>query len=183
MAKMTEIQAGKNRPCPCGSGRRAKRCCGMDRSRSEVDSPIAFLEHAARKRSGAITHRCEHCQSKLFMEVLLLPAHHESGRLTLPRPLPATLATMRDAMRDADPDAIADALAPAVELVDTPAVRLSLGKAILALEAQGRCTAEVCAIALNDLAGPSHSALAMAALFATLAEQAGVHEVLSRMTA
>jgi len=145
---------------------------------------MAFLERAARKHSWAITHRCEHCQAELFMEVLLLPEHHESCRLALPRPLPAVLATLRDAMAAADTDAIADALALAVELVDTPAARFSLGRAVLALEAQGRRTPEVCAIALDDLAGSSHhSALVMAALFSTLAGHGAVPEHLTRMTA
>ncbi|MGH8995949.1 MAG: SEC-C metal-binding domain-containing protein [Acidimicrobiales bacterium] len=183
MAKRSETQRGKNRPCPCGSGRRAKRCCGVAPTPAVLDSSMAFLERAARQRSGAITHRCEHCQSKLFMEVLLLPEHYESCRLALPRPLPVAFARLRDAIRAADGDAIADALAPAVELVDTPEVRFSLGQAILALEEQGRCTAEVCAIALDDLAGSSHSALTMAALLSTLTEQAGVQKVPSRMTA
>ena len=26
--KMTSMQAGRNDPCPCGSGKKYKRCCG-----------------------------------------------------------------------------------------------------------------------------------------------------------
>lgn len=148
-----------------------------------LDSPMQSLERAARQRSGAITHRCEHCQSELYMEMLLLPEHHPSCRLTLPQPLPPLLAVMRDGVRIADGDAIGDVLAEAVELVDTPLARLSLAQAVLDLEAQGRCTAELCAIALEDLAGSSHSALVMTALFATLGAQSGVHSGRSRLTA
>ncbi|MHB8594375.1 MAG: hypothetical protein ACYDB3_08615 [Acidimicrobiales bacterium] len=144
---------------------------------------MEFLERAARQRSGAITHRCEHCQTSLYLEVLMLPERHESCRLELPRPLPTTFAGLRDAMSAADTDAIADALVSAVELVDTPAIRYSLGRAVLALEAQGGCSPEICAIALDDLAGSNHSALALTALIATLAEAARANNPPVAMTA
>ena len=34
-AKIVVRQAGRNDPCPCGSGRKYKRCCGATKSRAE----------------------------------------------------------------------------------------------------------------------------------------------------
>ncbi|MCA1700846.1 MAG: SEC-C domain-containing protein, partial [Actinobacteria bacterium] len=30
-------RAGRNEPCPCGSGRKVKRCCGQQRGPSNDD--------------------------------------------------------------------------------------------------------------------------------------------------
>lgn len=35
-AKKIVSQAGRNDPCPCGSGKKYKRCCGAGKSRSQA---------------------------------------------------------------------------------------------------------------------------------------------------
>ena len=40
--------AGRNERCECGSGRKAKRCCGVQRGPSEADLARAFLASQAR---------------------------------------------------------------------------------------------------------------------------------------
>lgn len=164
----------KNGPCPCGSGRRAKRCCGVNWPDAAGAQQMALLKRAARQRSGAITHRCEDCQTELSLQMLLIPEHHPRCRLVLPHPLPDVLVSLQDAMCTADGDAIADALVPAVKLMDTAAVRFSLGQAVIALEEQGGCSAELCAMALDDLTASHNSALIMTALCTTLSEDAGL---------
>ena len=38
---------GRNDPCPCGSGRKVKRCCGEHRGPGENDLARAYLAHQA----------------------------------------------------------------------------------------------------------------------------------------
>jgi hypothetical protein len=41
--------AGRNEPCPCGSGRRYKRCCGFDRARERaLEDRLTAIEEIAR---------------------------------------------------------------------------------------------------------------------------------------
>jgi hypothetical protein len=41
-------QQGRNARCPCGSGRKVKRCCGVRRGPSEAELAKAFLHQQAR---------------------------------------------------------------------------------------------------------------------------------------
>ena len=48
-------RAGRNEPCPCGSGRKVKRCCGQQRGPSDDDlarAHIAILARAIRWSDG-----------------------------------------------------------------------------------------------------------------------------------
>jgi hypothetical protein len=40
-------QQGRNERCPCGSGRKVKRCCGVQRGPSEVELAKAWLYQQA----------------------------------------------------------------------------------------------------------------------------------------
>lgn len=39
---------GRNEPCPCGSGRKVKRCCGVRRGPSEDQLARAYVASLAR---------------------------------------------------------------------------------------------------------------------------------------
>ena len=43
---------GRNEPCPCGSGKKTKRCCGARRGPSDAELAKAFV--ATRSREAAI---------------------------------------------------------------------------------------------------------------------------------
>ena len=117
------------------------------------------------------------------MEMLLLPERFASCRLRLPRPLPVAFSAVRDGLRDGDADALVDAVGPVIESIDNLPARLALGKAVLALEAQGRCHPDVSAVALENLAGSAHSVLVFAAFVAALGADAGMRNTASRLTA
>src|SRR4051812_50094489 len=45
-------KTGRNEPCGCGSGLKAKRCCGVTRGPSKESLAVAFLMGAARDVAG-----------------------------------------------------------------------------------------------------------------------------------
>src|SRR3954453_10546883 len=45
-------KTGRNEPCGCGSGLKAKRCCGVTRGPSEDSLAVAFVMGAARDVAG-----------------------------------------------------------------------------------------------------------------------------------
>src|SRR3954469_24785473 len=45
-------KSGRNEPCGCGSGLKAKRCCGVTRGPSEDSLAVAFVMGAARDVAG-----------------------------------------------------------------------------------------------------------------------------------
>ena len=82
---------GRNEPCPCGSGKKAKRCCGARRGPSDAELAKAFL--ATRSREAAVRlvrHGLDEIH-ELFDEMLELPGRHlalqvqaETPRLPVP---------------------------------------------------------------------------------------------------
>ena len=55
---------GRNQPCPCGSGRKVKRCCGEQRGPTEQQlarAHVAVLaRHAAPDLAGLSDHALHH---------------------------------------------------------------------------------------------------------------------------
>jgi SEC-C motif len=47
-------KAGRNDPCPCGSGRKVKRCCGLQRGPDENAAARAFLAEVSRDAAGLL---------------------------------------------------------------------------------------------------------------------------------
>ena len=41
-------KVGRNDPCPCGSGRKVKRCCGVERGPDEDSAARAFSADVSR---------------------------------------------------------------------------------------------------------------------------------------
>jgi hypothetical protein len=50
--ELSVAKVGRNQPCPCGSGRKAKRCCGIEGGPSEQSLARAYLAHAAREAAA-----------------------------------------------------------------------------------------------------------------------------------
>src|SRR3954469_9859717 len=47
-------KVGRNDPCPCGSGRKVKQCCGVQRGPSEQDAARAFLSELFEDARGVL---------------------------------------------------------------------------------------------------------------------------------
>ncbi len=175
MDQRAEHKVNRNDPCPCGSKRKAKRCCG---AYGPIGGPdAALLVELARERAGALSELCGDCQTGALLEVLELASKHKACRLSLARPWPPCLERLKVALADGDGDALADELVSALAEVDGPAARSRLARAVLGLEVAGRARPSVVAAALGDLSGKGPSMLVRSALLATLSAEAMVRPV------
>lgn len=168
---------GRNGLCGCGSGKKAKRCCGVRRGPGPRDLAKAFLAEQARMATARLlpVHRSEF--DELFDEVVDLPAVDISLQLRLPGLMSPELASLRAAIDDGDHDrdgeTLQDLVAAAVHQLDTPERRAELGRAVLATRDAGRINARVSAVAMIDL-NLAASALFASSLLRALAVLAGV---------
>lgn len=165
---------GRNQPCPCGSGVRAKRCCGVRRGPSDPELAKAFLSERRRAASPALRRAIHDVDDlvELYEAVAELPSVELSCQLRLPRLLRPELERLRSAIADNDVDEIQEALPDALVQVDNPVVRADLARPVLALREGGRVTEEVAAAALLDLDSDA-DALVREALVAALAVDRG----------
>ena len=86
---------GRNEPCPCGSGRKTKRCCGQQRGPSEEQLARAHLALLAREASADLAGLSERALDHLWENLIDLPGIDLSLLVTLPqadRPRPPTPA-------------------------------------------------------------------------------------------
>jgi len=75
---------GRNQPCPCGSGRKAKRCCGVQRGPSERDLAQAALAHHALNAARTLAHVSDHRVLELVRELDDLPERDLTLLVELP---------------------------------------------------------------------------------------------------
>jgi hypothetical protein len=165
----------RNQPCPCGSGSKAKHCCGVRRGPSEAELAKAFLVEQRRASSSVLGRAINDIDDliELYEAVAALPSLDLSCQLRLPRLLPPELQRLRSAIADDDDDGLQAALPDALAQVDNPLVRADLARAVLGLRETGRITEEVAAAALLDLDSEA-DALVREALIASLAVDCGV---------
>lgn len=164
-------KVGRNEPCPCGSGRKTKRCCGAGGGPSEESLARAFLAHAARGAAGGLRRLSDEELLGLFDDLWELPAADLSLHVRLPQLLPPTLNRLCDAVAGDDPDpALLDAAARAI---DTPTERARLARAVIALAEAKTIGERLADAALLDLGSDSRHLL-YAALVEAVAVRVGV---------
>ena len=64
---------GRNELCPCGSGRKVKRCCGQRRGPGEEDLARAYLAHQGRAAARHLRGLDDDELGDLFDELFELP--------------------------------------------------------------------------------------------------------------
>jgi hypothetical protein len=165
---------GRNEPCRCGSGVKAKHCCGVRRGPSGPELAKAFLVEQRRASSPALRRAIDDVDDliELYEAVGELPNMDLSCQLRLPRLLSPELERLRSAIAEGDGDEIREALPDALAQVDNVLVRAELARAVIALREAGRVTEEVAAAALLDLDSDA-DALVREALVAALAVDCG----------
>lgn len=165
---------GRNEPCRCGSGTKAKRCCGVRRGPSGPELAKAFLVEQRRASSPALRRVINHVDDlvELYESVARLPRLDLSCQLRLPRVLGRELERLRSAIAGEDNEEIQLALPGAMARVDTVFVRADLARAVIALREAGLVTDVVAAAALLDLDSEA-DALVRAALLTALAVDCG----------
>jgi hypothetical protein len=165
-------QQGRNERCRCGSGRKVKRCCGVQRGPSEVELAKAFLHQQARSGALVLDARSDDEVVALLDEAVGLPQQDVSMQLPLPRLLSPALERLRAAIAEDDPDEVAAVVPAALAEVDTPIARAGLVRAVLGLREAGRVSAELAAAVVVEQASRS-TTLLEASLLAALRVSVG----------
>ena len=160
--------AGRNQPCACGSGRKAKHCHGVHRGPSEAALATAAL--AALRRQGATALRgCTDFELHELLDAMIgLPARELSMQLPLPALFSPELDALAAAVRAQDGERVQRHMAPVLAVLDTPVARLRLAQAVVALRDAGTIGARLAAVALADLSGGAGTLLAAALVRALL---------------
>jgi hypothetical protein len=165
-------KVGRGERCPCGSGREAKRCCGIWGGPSEESRACAFLAHASREAAWELRHLPDGDFERLIDRLPELPEADLSLHAALPKLLSPALERFLDAFAEDDPDAASEPFSELLGAIDTPLERARLAGAVIALRAGGRLDAKLAATALIDLASGSRVLLG-ASLVQAVAVRAG----------
>jgi len=151
---------GRNDPCPCGSGRKTKHCCGQRRGPSEEQLARAHLAALAHDAVHDLAHLSDEALEILWERLFDLPTIDLSLHVKLPDLITPELQRLREAVTDDDPDRGWDELQAVTEQIDTPQQRACLADAILQLRAQRRLTRAQAAYAIYHLNTRSQHLLA-----------------------
>jgi hypothetical protein len=165
-------KVGRNDPCPCGSGRKTKRCCGQRSGPSEDDLARARLTQLARQAAPDLAGLSDHALDHLWKELTDLPAIDYSLLVTLPKLIGPDLRRLREAIEHDDPDWGWDALTAVHKQIDTPQQRARLADAIVQLRDARRISRRQAAYALLDLSTRS-TRLVTASLLEAVAVSTG----------
>ncbi|MGH2866438.1 MAG: SEC-C metal-binding domain-containing protein [Solirubrobacteraceae bacterium] len=163
---------GRNQPCPCGSGRKVKRCCGEQRGPSEDQLASAHLAALAHDAVEDLSDLSDGALQLLFEKLFDLPTIDLSLHVALPQLINPELQRLRDAITDDDPDSGWEELRIVTDQIDTPQQRARLADALLRLHDQGRLPWSLTAYAIYHLSTRSQHLLA-ASLTHTIAVSVG----------
>src|SRR4029450_13566073 len=123
-------QQGRNARCPCGSGRKVKHCCGVQRGPSEAELAKAWLYQQARAAALVLDTWSDVEGVALLDAATRLPQQDVSMQLELPRLLSSALERLRAAVADDDPDEVAAAVPAALGWGDTPRAPDRVGRGV-----------------------------------------------------
>src|SRR4051794_17951231 len=142
---------GRNQPCPCGSGRKTKRCCGQTRGPSQDQLARAHVAQLARQAVPDLAGLSDRALDHLRDGLMDLPGADFSLLVTLPKLIGPDLQRLRESIEHDDPDWGWDALTAVQQQIDTPQQRARLADAIVRLRDQHRINRRQAAYALLDL--------------------------------
>jgi hypothetical protein len=142
---------GRNQPCPCGSGRKTKHCCGQQRGPSEDQLARAHVALLARDAAVDLAGLSDRALHHLWDQLLDLPATDLSLLVTLPKLISPDLQRLRESIAQDDPDWGWDALTAVAAQIDTPQQRAQLADAVAHLRDEHRLNRRQAAAAILDL--------------------------------
>ena len=148
---------GRNQPCPCGSGRKVKRCCGEQRGPSDAQLERAFIDQHARWAATEIGDLPTRTLDELWRGLAQLPNLDLSLVIPLPALFTPELEQLRQAARDDDLDSAEEVIDVVVGAVDTPQQRAALARAVITLRDSGKLSRRQAAAAIIDLESRSQT--------------------------
>ncbi len=154
---MAVASVGRNDRCPCGSGRKAKRCCGVLRGPSPECQAQAFLAHVSRDAAAMLRSGSDRELLELFNGLWDLPRFDLSLQVELPK---GVLSRAQPPMRGrARPVADGPLLDVVTQQLDTPLQRARLARAVIVRQRRGTVGQRLAAAALLDLGSGSRQLL------------------------
>jgi SEC-C motif len=165
---------GRNQPCPCGSGRKTKRCCGQQRGPAADQLARAHVAAICQEAIVDLTDLSQDTLDTFWEDLIDLPSLDYSLLITLPTLISPDLQRLRESVQDDDPDWGWDALTAVAKQIDTPQQRAQLADAIVSLRDRRRLSRRLAAYALLDLNGRS-TRLIGASLLKAVAVSVGAH--------
>jgi hypothetical protein len=152
-------KTGRNELCGCGSGLKAKRCCGVARGPSADSLAVGFLRCAAREVAEDAWVLSEREFGLLLAELVDLPCVDLSLQVVLPKVLSPAIGRLCEAIAEDDETAGDAAIARVLVELDTPVQRARLARGVITLRDAGRLGRRLAAVALVDLASGSRQLL------------------------
>ena len=166
-------KTGRNEPCGCGSGLKAKRCCGVTRGPSDDSLAVALLRNAARQVAEDALALSEREFAVLLAELVDLPCLDLSLQVELPKVLSPAIGRLCEAIARDDEAAGEAVIEQVLVELDTPPQRARLARGVIALRDAGRLERRSAAVGLVDLASGSRQLLC-ASVIQAVAVRAGV---------
>lgn len=163
-------RVGRNERCPCGSGRKSKRCCGSQRGPSEAHLAKSFLSVQARAAALDLVSSDGIDLAALYEELFDLPARDLSLIVTLPEVFTSDVARLCRAVARMDPEATNAALPAVLARIDTPVARADLARAVIELRDRGQLDHRIAAGALIDLDSASSALMRASVIQSALVE-------------
>jgi formate dehydrogenase maturation protein FdhE len=156
---MTGIgKVGRNDPCPCGSGRKVKQCCGVQRGPSEEDVARAFLSELFEDARGVLQNVSESEFMAMGQAWCMRAATYPELRVRLPDDSPA-VERLKQALVAGDKRGLREPFEEVLEEVDTPQERARLVHAVHALMDDGVVDVTEAAVAALELSTVSRELL------------------------
>jgi len=144
------------RPCSCGSGRRARNCCGLLRRVSQHDAARAYLARQARHARDLIGPFSPVAMTTLRAEAATLPARCDvfTNALLISRePVGSELRKVARALERSRSGHLGSRhVLAALEGADSPMARVAVAKALIVMREGGFIDEYLTAAALLELA-------------------------------
>jgi hypothetical protein len=150
---------GRNQPCPCGSGRKVKRCCEQQRGPSDTQLERAYIAQHAHCAASEIGDLPTRTLAELWRGLTELPDIDLSLVVPLPTVITPELEQLLQAARNDDPDSADEVIDTVVDTIDTPQQRAALARAVINLRNNGKLSRRQAAAAIIDLESRSQTLL------------------------
>jgi hypothetical protein len=151
-------KVGRNDPCPCGSGRKVKHCCGVQRGPSEEDAANAFLSELFEDARGVLKNVPKAEFIAIGQAWCMRAATYPELRVRLPDDSPA-VERLTQALMDGDKPGSRAPFEEVLQEVDTPVERARLVHAVHALMGEGVVDVIEAAVAAFELSTTSREML------------------------
>lgn len=169
------LRQGRNQPCRCGSGKKAKYCCGSWHGPSPEAIEAAFISIALRDTHLVLVGvRVSGLAEEYLEELIELPARFPGLGVELPRLVDLDVEALLHCCSVGDDQGIDEALAKVARRFHSVSERARLAREVLRLRDEEGLSRFLAALAIFDLSREQDGALIEAAVLQAARVRAGV---------